>query len=224
MLKAIYYKEWIKCRNIILLLGAIALSLSIYIIISSNYAFRNSGVMTTWLSVADGGESIIPSYFCWFLVSIGGIIAAVQFSSEMVDKRLKLTLHLPRAESKIILSLSSFGLMATALISLMAVVTLAISLQFSYPYELVVGEISRLLPYFFGGFTLYNLTAMVVVEPIWRRKVTYIFIAVGALYPFVIGAKIGANMGILSTLILIVIVTIAALFFAVNRFKDGAQS
>ncbi len=224
MLKAMFYKEWIKCHNIISLLISLAVALSVYIIISSNYTFRNSGIMTTWLGVVDGGEHIIPTYFCWFLTSIGGIIAAVQFSSEMVNKRMKLTLHLPRAESNIVLSLCAFGLLATVVLYVITIIILTFCLQLSYPQELVCGEIARISPYLMGGFALYHLSAMVVVEPIWRRKVAYMLVSIGAVYPFLTESKIGANAGMTPALFLIIMASVTALFLSVIRFKDGAQS
>ncbi len=223
MFKAIYYKEWIKCRNLLALALLVAVGLIAYTFLNTSYVVRNDGVMRLWLSVLQNGFSVIPKFVGQFCVVVGLALSALQFSSEMVNKRLKLTLHLPRREQHILVALYSFGVVAVSAIYLLLIVVFGIGLAVFYPSEIVLEGLLSLVPSMLAGYAGYFFVAWVVVEPIWRRKVAYGVAALGAMSVFQYSASAFAYASAIPALVAMCGAAIMTAFFAAFRFKDGAQ-
>ena len=51
ILRAIFYKEWIKSRRVVLLLALIAVSLIAYTFVALAQVFRNNDVISAWALV-----------------------------------------------------------------------------------------------------------------------------------------------------------------------------
>ncbi|MFI3262002.1 MAG: hypothetical protein R3Y26_03730 [Rikenellaceae bacterium] len=223
MIKAIFYKEWIKCRAVLLLLLLVALALVAYLFISNANLIRTSGAIALWSQIAEGGFSLYSDLFKYFMPIAAITLSAMQYSVEMTNKRFKLTLHLPYSESKIIGAIQSFGVTALIILYLAMVLPTYLGLSIYYPTELTGAMLRSVVPYMLAGFACYFFTMWVIIEPIWKRRVAYFFIAIISLYPFSIETMLGASAYIYPTLICTIIASIVAAYYAASRFKDGAQ-
>lgn len=224
MLKAIFYKEWIKSRNMVLLLLTIAVLLVIYTFINTAHMFRSQEAIALWLAVVDKDMPIVSQFVEWFLVIVAMLISAVQYTSEMVNKRFKLTLHLPMSESRIVGSLLIYGIVTTLAIQLFTTISLVAVLSFYYPLEFICAMLMQILPYALAGLATYLFVAWVVLEPIWKRRIINFIYATIAISSFILGSKGGDYIYCLPYLVAIVGVALACSFFSTIRFKDGAQN
>ncbi|MDR0572670.1 MAG: hypothetical protein LBG96_01330 [Tannerella sp.] len=223
MFSALFYKEWIKTRRVILMTGIILAALIVYTFINTGQMFRISGHVQTWSSVLLKDMSVLPEIAKWFPLLVGLLVGLVQFVPEMTDKRLKLTLHLPLPELKIVLSALLYGAIVLFLIYLLMYMILGAGLRFYYATEIITSMTWQLLPYFLGGLAGYIFTAWVCLEPIWRQRIFNASAAVGGLYLFFMDAKQGAYITFLPYLVALVIVGFCFPFYSAARFKDGAQ-
>ncbi len=223
MIKAIFYKEWIKCRALILLLLSLAVAQVAYLFINNANLLRTSGAIAIWSQIAEGGFSLFTPMFNYFMPLAALAISLMQYSHEMANKRFKLTLHLPCSEAKIIGSMQLFGVTALCVIYLILLVPSFVGLTVFYPSELVWAMISSIVPYMAAGVACYFFAMWVAVEPIWSRRVVYFFIALGALSTFNIRAMLGAHAPMLLSLAVVVASSIVAAYYSASRFKDGAQ-
>ena len=113
------------------------------------------------------------------LALLGVLLAVVQFVPEMAQKRLKLTLHLPFPQWKMILLMSGIGLGALALLFIVQTAVLWGYFHALLAPELVARILLTALPWYLAGLTLYLLTAWICLEPTWKRRLANLLIAVG---------------------------------------------
>ena len=92
---------------------------------------------------------------------LGVLLAVVQFVPEMAQKRLKLTLHLPFPQWKMILLMSGIGLGALALLFIVQTAVLWGYFHALLAPELVARILLTALPWYLAGLTLYLLTAWI---------------------------------------------------------------
>ena len=108
---------------------------------------------------------------------LGILLALTQFVPEMSQTRLKLTLHLPFPERRMILLMEGIGAGALTLLLLLQGAILWGYLATVLPPELTARILLTSLPWALAGLTLYLLTAWICLEPTWRRRIVNILIA-----------------------------------------------
>ncbi len=223
MIRAIFFKEWIKCRKLFMLLLLISIALVAYLFINNANLLRTSGAIALWGQIAEGGYSLFPLYIKMFLPLAALSISIAQYSPEMINKRFKLTLHLPHSEFKIVGAMQLFALSLIGVIY--ATVLLPSYIYFSafYPLELLRAMYLSLVPYLLVGVACYFFSQWVIVEPIWRYRVIYLFVALISLWIYTLDTMLGAMTPAIPSLLLIVGASIVASYYSVMRFKDGAQ-
>lgn len=225
MLQAIFYKEWIKTKPIVFVLGIVALALVGYATLTTTYLFRNEGAVSTWFSIANGEIQMIPPYMKSFFILSATVLSAFQYTSEMVNKRFKLTLHLPMKPISILAGLLIYG---SGVILLLCVVSLSLlvgCMRVFYPSELIGFALLDLVPHLLMCFAAYFFVAWIVLEPIAKRRITNLLISFASITAFLFygGAPCTLTYAIPS-LIVILFVAFATSLYATARFKEGAQN
>ena len=197
MKKAIFYKEWIKTRRYTLLghLWEILLS----------------------------RDTVFIEVLTYVPLAIGVLMAVVQFVQEMQQKRLKLTLHLPFPQRRMVTLMLSSGLVQVLGIFLLNYAVLWIYLQSILAPELVSRILLTALPWYLCGLTGYLLAAWICLEPTWYRRIVNLLIAAGVIRIFYLGTTPEAYNCFLIGLVLYVVVIVLLPQLSVARFKQGCQ-
>lgn len=223
MTGALLYKEWIKTRQALAVTVAVFAAFAIYSYIGMSQDFRISGAVAVWANVIMKDADIIPGMFRWFPLIAGILLAVVQFSPEMASKRLKLTMHLPMPETRIMVTMTAYGFTVLLLLNILAGGVFAAQAAMSYPAEIVEALISKLAPWCVAGLSAYLLAVWVCVEPTWRQRVANTVAAVFALSALFLSS--GSWAYIKFMLLLIAAIALSFLFplYSAARFKDGAQ-
>lgn len=94
MFQALFYKEWVKTRRIIILIGAIFAGIIIYSFINTGQTFRIGGSVQAWADIILKEAPVFPSIIQWLPLLTALLLAFAQFVPEMTNKRLKLSLAL----------------------------------------------------------------------------------------------------------------------------------
>jgi hypothetical protein len=224
MLQALFYKEWIKIRRIILLMALLMIALLVYAFINTGQSFRMGGSVQVWSNVILKDMPLLPSFIQWFPLLAGSLLGWTQFIPEMTDKRLKLTLHLPLPESKILSSMLLYGTIVSLSLFACMYLILAIGLQSYYADEMIVAMIWKMIPWLLGGMLGYYLTCWICLEPVWRQRVLNTLCAIGGLSLYYLNAKSGGYSPFLPYLLLLVVIGFIFPFYSTVRFKEGTQS
>lgn len=223
MIQALFYKEWIKTRRMVFLSAIIFACIIIYSLINTAQTFRLEGSIQAWSGVILKDVPVLPSFVQWapFLTAL--MIAFMQFVPEMNNKRLKLTLHLPRPESRILSVMLCYGITVLAGIFLITYIILTILFSAYYPAEILKLVLWKSLPWFLGGLASYLLAAWICIEPVWRQRIFNTIISVCLLSIFTISAISGAYIPMFVVLIVATIASFTFPFYSAARFKEGWQ-
>lgn len=99
-------------------------------------------------------------------------------------KRLKLTLHLPYPQNRMLMLMLIAGLSELIVIYLIDYLILYVYLQNILAPELTDRILLTSLPWYIGGITAYSLTSWICLEPTWKRKILNFFISCGIIRIF----------------------------------------
>lgn len=219
----LFYKEWIKTKRMILLFAVLLIAIVAYTFINVSQQFRISGAVEVWSTVILKDMSLVPDIVMWFPLLAGVLLGIVQYVPEMVNKRLKLTLHLPLPETKIISSMLIYGLIVLLILFTVYFIGLSHLLSSYYTNEIIEAFSLKILPWLLGGITSYLLTAWICFEPNWKQRICNTLGSIATLSLFYMSAKSGAYSPLLIVLAIILIVALSFPLYSTSRFKEGVQ-
>jgi len=220
MWKSIVYKEWLKIRWFFVgytLLGILGIG---YLFLTVKHSFAFNGGKNTWNIVLFLGHQFFSPLK--YVPLAGGLtIAIAQYFPETVNKRIKLTFHLPLGENKILLMMHAFGSISL-LLSFLIFFGLFTGFSLIYfPVQMVADSLISIFPWFLAGFSAYFLVALIVLEPAWKFRLFYSLVGgffLTIYYTSAVTAAYGpANTGLF---VLTAFLSIALLFSA-HRFRKG---
>lgn len=223
MLQSIFYKEWTKTKRAVLLLVAVFAAMIVYAFINNAQALRLEGAVAVWSSIITKDISLLPSSITWLPLLAGLLVGFAQYTPEMANKRLKLTLHLPIPENKILSAMLIYGVGILFAMFLLVYLVLIIGMSLYYPSEVVCAMIWSSLPWFLGGLIGYLFVAWICIEPVWKQRIFNSLIAIAFLSFFYMSGKSGAYATFVPYLVVLMVLAFSFPFFSTARFKDGAQ-
>ena len=141
----------------------------------------------------------------------------------MTQKRLKLTLHLPYPQQRMILLMLLAGVGQISIVFLLQAASLWIYLQQHIASEMVSRILLTATPWYICGYTAYLLTAWICLEPTWKLRIVNLLIAAGIVRIFFLLDKPEAYNSFLPTLIIFTILCASLSIRSVVRFKEGCQ-
>lgn len=222
MIKAIFYKEWIKMRWFCLVAALFLTGFTAYALLRVQRVITFKGAAHIWEVMLEK-EVVFIDILQYLPVLLGVLLALVQFIPEMTHKRLKLTLHLPFPQRKMILLMMGVGLAALAVLSAVQAFVLWCYFHTLLAPELVSRILLTSLPWYLAGLALYPLAAWVCLEPTWRRRVADILVAVGVCRLFFLSETPQAYDGMLPWLLALLLCVLFFPLLSVYRFKQGCQ-
>lgn len=222
MIKAIFYKEWIKMRWFCLVAALFLAGFTAYALLRVQRVITFKGAAHIWEVMLEK-EVVFIDILQYLPVLLGVLLALVQFIPEMTHKRLKLTLHLPFPQRKMILLMMGVGLAALAVLSAVQAFVLWCYFHTLLAPELVSRILLTSLPWYLAGLALYPLAAWVCLEPTWRRRVADILVVVGVCRLFFLSETPQAYDGMLPWLLALLLCVLFFPLLSVYRFKQGCQ-
>ena len=220
MIKAIFYKEWIKMRWFCLVAALFLAGFTAYALLRVQRVITFKGAAHIWEVMLEK-EVVFIDILQYLPVLLGVLLALVQFIPEMTHKRLKLTLHLPFPQRKMILLMMGVGLAALAVLSAVQAFVLWCYFHTLLAPELVSRILLTSLPWYLAGLALYPLAAWVCLEPTWRRRVADILVAVGVCRLFFLSETPQAYDGMLPWLLALLLCVLFFPLLSVYRLKQG---
>jgi hypothetical protein len=218
----LFFKEWIKSRWALLIIFVVFAGVVTYSFISVSTTLRLVGASQVWEGIVQKGITCFD-YVKFLPLLAGVLLAVVQYAPEVINKRFKLTLHLPLPEYRIMLTMLLFGVLGLAVIFLLAYFVIAVGLSGYFPAEIVQWNLDAVRPWLWGGIAAYLLSAWACLEPVWRQRVFDALIACGLLALFYFDEIPGAYAPFLPCLLTLIVLSVSFSFYSLIRFKDGEQ-
>ncbi|MDD4819765.1 MAG: hypothetical protein PHD21_02900 [Flavobacteriales bacterium] len=222
MIKAIFYKEWIKTRMYIILSVIVSLCITAYAIVRLQRVIKIKGVEHLW-EILLSRDTVFIEILQYVPLLMGIIMAVVQFIPEMQQKRIKLTLHLPFEGKKMILLMLFYGILTSIIIYFVHFIILWSYLENILAPILIGRILLTALPWFICGVMSYLLCAWVILEPTWRRRMVSLLVSAGLIRVFFLSAVPQSYDVFLLTIVPMTIAMIVFPLLSVQRFKSGCQ-
>lgn len=223
MIKAIFYKEWIKMRWFCLVAALFLAGFTAYALLRVQRVITFKGAAHIWEVMLEK-EVVFIDILQYLPVLLGVLLALVQFIPEMTHKRLKLTLHLPFPQRKMILLMMGVGLAALAVLSAVQAFVLWCYFHTLLAPELVSRILLTSLPWYLAGLALYPLAALGMprtdVAAASRRHPGR---PVGVCRLFFLSETPQAYDGMLPWLLALLLCVLFFPLLSVYRFKQGCQ-
>ncbi len=226
MIKALFYKEWIKLRYIFLL-PFIALLFCICDYYWTLLAVQSMhGAINLWAALVFK-ETIYFENIKYVFIFSGIWFAFFQLVPECTGKKLRLFFHLP-INYKIALSIIIFAnlllffLLALFCIFLFSFVNTNI---FNIPPEIAIPMAKTIYPWVLAGFATWCISGSIIADPSFLRKI--VLFGIGYVYIQLLTATAGfAGMGTFlnGSLFLYVLICIPLPFMLISsclRIKEG---
>lgn len=221
-MRAIFYKEWIKTRWYLLLASLTMFGFVIYSMLRINRVANLKGIEHVW-EVMLAKDVVFVDLLEFIPLLVGVLLAVVQFVPEMHRKCLKLTLHLPVAQLKMVNQMLLYGLVS--LLACFAICWLIMwgYMQSVFPHELYNRVLLTSAPWFVAGVAAYLLVAWVCLEPTWKRRVLYLVVSILLLRLFFLASAPEAYNGFLPLLVIYTLLLTTLSWLSIARFKEGRQ-
>lgn len=220
MLKSILYKEWIKIRMIVIIVLGLSLLALINMFLKVRHDVLFVDAVNYWYSFLFRGFTFFGILkFLPFAAGLG--VAVAQYFPETVNKRIKLTFHLPLSENGVLLKMHAFGAVVLLMLFMVIYLFFIIGSSIFFPSDIIVPSLLTLSPWFLGGMVTYFLVALVLLEPVWVYRGLYTVIAAGFVTIFFMSAPIA---GYSQTLLLLAVLTLllsCVVLFSGYRFRKG---
>lgn len=222
MIKPIIYKEWLKTRWYIAgaALVVAAFLFSIFLNLGKTAQIRGAAVLWSVLMFKD---SVLFEGLRYVPLALGALLAVVQFIPEVVRGRLKLTLHLPYPQGRMVFLMYLYGIVVLAVFC--ALITFAVAL-FSGKYvccELISRIIRTMLPWFLAGLSSYIWVSAACLEPTWKGRVVILVLLAGLLSVLFLSPVPQAYDSFIWLLLAFVLCGQILIFNSIARFKEGLQ-
>ena len=222
MLRAIFYKEWLKTRWYYLVAVLLSLSFVGYVLLNFFRAAGLKGIAHLW-EVMLLRDAVFVDLLQFVPLVVGLLFAVVQFVPEMQRKCLKLTLHLPCPELRMIGAMLLYGGLLLGVLFAVSLGVLFVAFRAVLAPELVRHILLTAAPWYAAGIAAYLLAAWICLEPTWYRRIVNLLIAAGVIRIFYLGTTPEAYNCFLIGLALYVVVIVLLPQLSVARFKQGCQ-
>lgn len=209
-----------KTKCCIAMVLFVSVLISVYSYINLRYEIRINEAGNIWYAVIFQGKSLTP--LMMYVLPLSAImVSIVQFTPEMTDKRLKLTLHLPAKEINIMISMLLYGY-ATLLILYTTTFFLIFFLMLSlFSLDIVIGSMAQISVWMTAGFISYGLTSWIVLEPKWKYRILNICIAIAMISVLYINTLPFGYSDFKSGLMTTIVVSFFFPVYSCIRFKEG---
>lgn len=223
MYSSIIFKEWLKTRRVFFIALAVALLVAVYVILRTNSMINEHGIVSLWLSMLLKDVSYVDT-LTYIPLAVGLALGIAQMVPEVAQKRLKLTLHLPFPQLRLVAMMLATGLLELLVIYLLQAGVILIYDATIFHSELVGRVFLTMLPWYLAGFVGYLFVTSVCLEGTWYMRILLGLVGVAVLLVmFLQPATMAAyNYMIVTIVVFIALITIFS-FGSIARFKEGHQ-
>ena len=218
-----FYKEWIKTRWALLLILIVTCGYVGYELLNFLRAIGAMGGAHIWIAMITKDEPMFVRHLQYIPMMAGVALACVQFFPEMYHKCLKLTLHLPCSHLRMMFEMLGFGLVALLVCFGLNYLILWLGMRPSLAPELYGKMLLVALPWYLAGFAAYLLSAGIILEGSWARRIFNLVVMFLCLKVFYLSSFPGTYVPFLPCLVVFVLACILLPWISIDRFKKGIE-
>lgn len=206
----------------IILSGILSVSAVVYVMLMIHRVVKIKGVEHLW-EILLSRDTVFVETLTYIPLLMGILMSVVQFVPEMLQKRIKLTLHLPYNQRKMILLMLAFSVITLSLIFAAHIAFLWTYLHGILAQELTTRILITSLPWYVCGVLSYILTSWIILEPTWKKRILYFLLSAACIRIFFLSSVPESYNTFLPILITLTLSMLALPLLSVHRFKSGYQ-
>ncbi|MDE6175599.1 MAG: hypothetical protein K2F88_08570 [Duncaniella sp.] len=200
----------------------LAVCIAFYTVAMMNRLIELKGVEHLWLIMLLKDNTFIDM-IKYVPLLVGLAIGVAQMAPEMTQKRLKLTLHLPYPQRRLVGLMLLAGLAELLVVYLLQAMIIMVYDFRILPVELVGRVMLTTLPWYFAGFTAYLFVTAVCLEGTWRRRIILSLLGIAVLMMYFLQPALEAYNGMILLIVITVVLLAVLSFGSIIRFKEGRQ-
>lgn len=225
MILHLYYKEWLKIRWSILASVVLGVAIVIYIFLNVDNGVRMNGGFNYLMKVLYGipQENYYRTWIMYVPLLVALCVGLPQYIPEVLDKRIKLTLHLPINNTKALYHMVLFGFFSL-IITYLVVFGLFFVLNNRYfPFEESMAVLLSMTPWLLGGIATYFMIAMIALEPNLLYQILYSIVTYYLVKQFFVGYEHADTRNLIPILAVLAFTPCMGLLFTSDRFIKGLR-
>lgn len=222
MNQAIFFKEWLKIRTTYLCSAFVLAAMTLYCLLRIERILAIKDVPHLWQLMLER-DMVFVDVLQYAFPAVGLAVAVAQFLPEVLQKRLKLTLHLPVSQKRMTFSCLGFGAGALAVLFGACALVLGGYARSLLAPELVERIERTMLPWVLAGWAAYFLAGWILTEPSVRGKIVAGGLAVAVLRMYYVSLVPESYNGFLPVLAASTVSLASFTWLSVLRFKAGAE-
>ncbi len=222
MYKSLAYKEWLKIRWAVLgaLIVELAVLTGLFIHLRAIIEFNKANGVWTYIVFKD---YMFFDQIKYIPLLVGMAVAISQFYPEIQSSRLKLTLHLPLKENNTLLFMVLVGFIQLLILFIIFFVILYSGSTLVFPAQITYAMFLTSLPWILAGFASYFILVVLMVEPLWSRRIIIAIAGVSFLEQLMMKEGYGAFKSVLLPFTIITLLLSFLILLSGFRFKRGAR-
>jgi len=222
MRKAILYKEFLKSRWALLGIVVVFACYMGYMFLNVSKSAQINGLASIWTYIITKDSAIFED-FRFFPLVAGIVLAAVQFIPETSHKRLKLTLHLPYPQGRMVALMYGFGIVCLVAIFALAALSFGLFMKGLVARELVWKIVLTTITWFLCGIAGYIWASAICLEPTWKMRILLAILLAGVVGVCFLSPVAESYNRFLPILAVFILMGQSLVFHSVARFKEGLQ-
>lgn len=220
MVRSIIFREWIKLKTVLLITLGAEICYAIYSCMELKYFIRNINPVKVIGVIGDNNYIFFHSLQTHFAI-MGVIIALLQFLPEMKNKTLKLTLHLPYNNIKMLRNMLTIGVSVLLATSLFLLILFLSITSYYFPKEVVYAYLYSLLPWIASGLFSYLICSAFCIEQRWSLRFLMMFVLYFIVDTFILENAFFAYKSSILWFIACGLVSMFVPYYSLKRFKEG---
>ena len=220
MLRSIFFKEWLKTRIAVAAILVVSLGLCAYLLLSTHQLLQSHGIMPVWDTLLSR-DTLLLEWLEFVPLIAGVLLGCCQMLPEMLQKRIKLTLHLPIANGKAIGAMELYGI---AVMVGLAATNLGLCygvMAIWLPREMLQHIFLTVAVWYLAGIQAYLFTTWVILEPTWKMRMAELLFAGVCLRMFYISTMPETYNAFLPLLCAFTLLFCGLPLLSIERFKEG---
>ncbi len=220
MLRSIFFKEWLKTRRAVAAVCVVSLGLCAYLLLSMRQLLQSHGIMPVWDTLLNR-DTLLLEWLEPVPLVAGILLGCSQMLPEMLQKRIKLTLHLPVANWKAIGAMELYGI---AVMAGLAAVNLGLCygvMAIWLPREMLRHIFLTVAVWYLAGIQAYLFTIWIVLEPTWKMRMAELLFAGICLRMFYISTMPETYNAFLPMLCAFTLLFCGLPMLSIERFREG---
>ncbi|MCW7753552.1 hypothetical protein OOT00_06060 [Desulfobotulus sp. H1] len=220
MWQSLFMKEWLKLRWYFTAALLVNLGVCMKIFLDIRQIIHMEHAEMVWYQ-AIHLHTLFYEPLRYLPLITGLVLATAQFLPEVSGRRMRISLHLPMNQNRMLFLSLLAGILHLAAITGLDILLTGILLFNYFPAEVARASVPTLLPWICAGFLAYLGGVHLLLEPSPSRRIFHAFVFASLTAVHFTGSGYNWLSPVLPFLFMLSVLALPGIFDACRRFRQG---